>query len=82
MARPPIKPVDDKLRILDAVKQVWGARVTTVFPRQGQYAHDPKVISALPPADVTIERIGDLLDYDLARLGGAPRSPSSSLAVT
>ena len=74
--------VDDKLRILDAVKQVWGARVTTVFPRQGQYAHDPKVISALPPADVTIERIGDLLDYDLTRLGGAPRSRSSSLEVT
>ena len=61
--------VDDKLRILDAVKQVWGERVTTVFPRQGQYAHDPKVISALPPADVTIERIGDLLDLDLTRLG-------------
>jgi len=61
--------VDDKLRILDAVKQVWGERVTTVFPRQGQYAHDAKVISALPPADVTIERIGDLLDLDLTRLG-------------
>ena len=60
--------VDDKLRILDAVKQVWGERVTTVLPRQGQYAHDAKVLSALPPADVTIERIGDLLDYDLARL--------------
>src|SRR5215207_5008615 len=60
--------VDDKLRILDAVKQVWGDRVTTVFPRQGQYAHDAKVLSALPPADMTIERIGDLLDFDLARL--------------
>jgi len=60
--------VDDKLRILDAVKQVWRERVTTVFPRQGSYAHDAKVISALPPADVTIERIGDLLDHDLARL--------------
>jgi FMN phosphatase YigB (HAD superfamily) len=56
--------VDDKLRILDSVKQVWGERVTTVFPRQGQYAHDAKVLSALPPADVTIERIGDLLHYD------------------
>jgi FMN phosphatase YigB (HAD superfamily) len=63
--------VDDKLRILDAVKQVWGERVTTVFPRQGQYAHDAKVISALPPADVTIERIGDLLDLDPAQLGAA-----------
>ena len=61
--------VDDKPRILDAVKQVWGERVTTVLPLQGQYAHDAKVISALPPADVTIERIGDLLDLDLTRLG-------------
>ncbi len=60
--------VDDKLRILDAVKQVWRGRVTTVFPRQGQYAHDAKVVSALPPPDLTIERIGDLLDYDLSRL--------------
>jgi FMN phosphatase YigB (HAD superfamily) len=66
--------VDDKLRILDAVKQVWGARVTTIFPRQGQYAHDARAISTLPPADVTIERIGDLLDHDMAPLGAAPRA--------
>jgi len=68
--------VDDKLRILDAVKQIWGERVTTVFPRQGQYAHDAKVLSALPPADLTIERIGDLLDYDLARLRTAALHPA------
>jgi FMN phosphatase YigB (HAD superfamily) len=74
--------VDDKLRILDAVKQVWGERVTTVFPRQGQYAHDAKVMAALPPADVTIERIGDLLDHDLSRLGTPPRTLASSLKVT
>jgi FMN phosphatase YigB (HAD superfamily) len=74
--------VDDKLRILSAIKQVWGARVTTVLPRQGQYAHDAKVISALPPADVTIERIGDLLDYDLPRLRTAPTSLASSQKVT
>ena len=73
--------VDDKLRILDAVKQVWGKRVTTVLPRQGQYAHDAKVLSALPPADMTIERIGDLLDFDLARLS-RPRSLASSPKVT
>jgi FMN phosphatase YigB (HAD superfamily) len=60
--------VDDKLRILDAAKKVWRERVTTVLPRQGQYAHDAKALSALPSPDVTIERIGDLLDYDLARL--------------
>jgi FMN phosphatase YigB (HAD superfamily) len=74
--------VDDKLRIMDAVKQVWGERVTTVFPRQGQYAHDAKVMAALPPADVTIERIGDLLDHDLSRLGTLPRTLASSLKVT
>ena len=74
--------VDDKLRILDAVKQVWKDRVTTVFPRQGQYAHDAKVISALPPADVTIERIGDLLNYDLPRLRTAATPLASSQKVT
>jgi FMN phosphatase YigB (HAD superfamily) len=65
--------VDDKLRILDAIKKIWGERVTTVLPLQGQYAHDAKVLSALPSADVTIERIGDLLDYDLARLPAAAK---------
>src|SRR5215472_13007433 len=68
--------VDDKLRILDAVKKIWGDRVTTVFPRQGSYAHDPKVRGAFPPADVTIEHIGDLLDYDLPRLLRASRLPA------
>jgi FMN phosphatase YigB (HAD superfamily) len=68
--------IDDKLRILSAVKQIWGERVTTVFPRQGIYAHDPKVVSAFPPADVTIEHIGDLLDYDLPRLRTASRLPA------
>ena len=70
--------VDDKLRILSAVKQVWKDRVTTVFPRQGQYAHDAKVVSALPPADVTIERIGDLLHYDLPRLRTALQPVATS----
>lgn len=60
--------VDDKLRILDAVKKVWGKRVTTVFPRQGRYAHDPKVLNAFPPADLTVDAIGELLDYELPRL--------------
>lgn len=68
--------VDDKLRILTAAKKFWGARVTTVLPRQGQYALDAKVIGALPPPDVTIERIGDLLDYDLARLRTAALHPA------
>jgi FMN phosphatase YigB (HAD superfamily) len=60
--------IDDKLRILTAVKQFWGDRVTTVFPRQGSFARNPKVVGAFPPADVRIERIGDLLDCDLSRL--------------
>ena len=57
--------IDDKLRILTAVKKVWGDKVTTVFPRQGHYAHDEKANAAYPPADITVEDIGDLLNYDL-----------------
>jgi FMN phosphatase YigB (HAD superfamily) len=60
--------VDDKLRILTAVKEIWGSRVTTIFPRQGHYAHDPQIVAGYPPADVTIERIGDLLHYDATAL--------------
>ena len=65
--------VDDKLRILSAVKQVWGNRVTTVFPKQGHYAYDEHVLATYPPADITVVRIGDLLPYDLARLVTAAR---------
>jgi FMN phosphatase YigB (HAD superfamily) len=57
--------VDDKLRLLTALKKVWGSRLTTVFPRQGHYATDIAAISKYPPADITVERIGDLLNYDL-----------------
>jgi FMN phosphatase YigB (HAD superfamily) len=57
--------VDDKLRILAAVKKIWGSRVTTVFVRQGHYASDPKNLATYPPADVSIGRIGDLLRYHL-----------------
>jgi FMN phosphatase YigB (HAD superfamily) len=60
--------VDDKLRILTAVKKAWGSRVTTIFPRQGQFGRDPKIIAKYPPADMTIERIGDLLEYELPAL--------------
>jgi FMN phosphatase YigB (HAD superfamily) len=52
--------VDDKLRILSAMKKVWGGRLTTVFVRQGHYAADPAQVDSYPPADVTIERIGEL----------------------
>jgi phosphoglycolate phosphatase-like HAD superfamily hydrolase len=57
--------VDDKVRILAAVKDVWGERVTTVFPRQGHYAHDAEQVARYPSADVTVERIGDLIDSPL-----------------
>jgi hypothetical protein len=63
--------VDDKLRILAAMKEVWGPRLTAVFPRQGHYALDPAVTTKYPPADVTVERIGDLLNYDLPALRAA-----------
>jgi FMN phosphatase YigB (HAD superfamily) len=58
--------VDDKLSILTTVKKAWGSLVTTVFPRQGHYAHDPKNGETYPPADIAIERIGDLLEHDLS----------------
>jgi len=61
--------VDDKLRILAAMKKAWGDRVTTVFPRQGKFANDAEALAAYPPADVTVERIGDLLSYELSNLG-------------
>jgi hypothetical protein len=65
--------VDDKLRILTAVKHLWGVRVTTVFPRQGHYAHDPQILAGHPPADISLDRIGDLLNYDLSELRGKAR---------
>lgn len=60
--------VDDKLNILTAMKAQLGARLTTVFPRQGHYAHDPDIVQTNPAPDITIERIGDLLRYDKAAL--------------
>ena len=55
--------VDDKIRLLTAVKQIWESRVTTVFPQQGHYARDPVALKTYPPADETVARIGDLLDH-------------------
>jgi haloacid dehalogenase-like hydrolase len=59
--------IDDKVRILEAVKKAWGARVTTVFPRQGHYAHADDVASFRAP-DITVERIGELANYELSAL--------------
>jgi FMN phosphatase YigB (HAD superfamily) len=64
--------VDDKPRILAALTEAWGDRVTTVFPRQGQYARDAK---AYRQADLTVERIGDLLAHDLPELLSAEVPP-------
>jgi FMN phosphatase YigB (HAD superfamily) len=60
--------IDDKLRILSAVKKIWGERVTTVFPKQGHYALDPEILAECPPADVELAKIGDLVSYDLPAL--------------
>ena len=58
--------IDDKLRILSAVKKFWGESVTTVFPKQGHYALDSKALVEYPPADIELANIGDLLNYDLS----------------
>ncbi|MEO8537949.1 MAG: HAD family hydrolase, partial [Betaproteobacteria bacterium] len=50
------------------MKAIWKARLTTIFPRQGHYALDPAVVAAQPPADFTIERIGELADIDVSSL--------------
>jgi len=65
--------VDDKLRILTAVKRAWERRVTTVFVRQGHYALEPRIDTTYPAADVAVARIGELLAYDLASLLTAAR---------
>jgi FMN phosphatase YigB (HAD superfamily) len=65
--------VDDKVRILTAVKRHWGARLTTIFPRQGHYAFAPDV-AAYPKPDITIERIGDLVNLDLPTILAAAKS--------
>jgi FMN phosphatase YigB (HAD superfamily) len=67
--------VDDKIRILSAIKKTWGSRLTTVFPRQGHYAHAPEV-ATYPKPDITIERIAALVDYDLTTLLAAARTAS------
>ncbi len=65
--------VDDKLRILRALKDYWKERVTTIFPRQGHYALDPKILAEYPPADLTISRVGDLLNFGLDAIVTAGR---------
>jgi FMN phosphatase YigB (HAD superfamily) len=68
--------IDDKVRILAAMKQGWGDRLTTVFPRQGHYAFADDVASYTTP-DLTVERIGNLLDYDLTAFAGIQKETVS-----
>jgi FMN phosphatase YigB (HAD superfamily) len=56
--------IDDKLRLLDAIKRQWGKRVTTVFPRQGHYAHDMAILTDYPAADLSIDAIADLTAFN------------------
>ena len=66
--------VDDKIRILSAIKEIWKSRVTTVFVRQGHYAHDKELVARFPAADLSLERIGDLVihtEADLLSAAGA-----------
>ncbi|MGH6794753.1 MAG: HAD family hydrolase [Methylocella sp.] len=58
--------IDDKLRILNAIKKVWGERVTTIFVRQGHYARDPQNLAGCQPADIQLDHISDLNNYALA----------------
>ena len=60
--------VDDKVRLLTAIKQYWGARVTTIFPRQGHYAMDAALVAQYPKPDITIERIGELQKYSIEQI--------------
>jgi len=60
--------IDDKLRILDAMKKIWGDRLTTVFPQQGHYATDPDILAKYPHGDIQLARIGDLVNYAHADL--------------
>jgi FMN phosphatase YigB (HAD superfamily) len=60
--------VDDKVRILAAIKKYWGARVTTVFPRQGHYALDVAEVAKYPKPDIRLERIGDLQKFSVEQI--------------
>jgi FMN phosphatase YigB (HAD superfamily) len=59
---------DDKLHILTAMKKIWNDRLTTIWVRQGHYAIDSKAVASNPPADLTIEHIGDLVNWDASSL--------------
>jgi hypothetical protein len=58
--------IDDKLRILDTMKKIWGPRLTTVFPRQGHYATDPEILAKYPHGEIQLNRIADLVEHDFS----------------
>jgi FMN phosphatase YigB (HAD superfamily) len=60
--------VDDKVRILAAMKAHWRERLTTVFVRQGHYALDEALVAEHPAPDIAVERIGDLLRFEDFRI--------------
>jgi FMN phosphatase YigB (HAD superfamily) len=66
--------IEDKLRVIDALKQHWRERLTTVFVRQGHYAHDPKLLAEYPPAQITLNGIGDLLTLDAEKFEALDKS--------
>ena len=70
--------IDDKVRILTAMKRVLGERLTTVFPRQGHYAFDLEQVAAYPPPDVTVEHIGKLLEFGLTDLLRGSQAPKTA----
>ena len=75
--------VDDKLRILTAMKKAWGEHGTTLFPCQEKFASDrPAVLASIRPPDITVESIADLLEYDLPGLLARQRSIPLTTEVT
>ena len=60
--------VDDKLKVLNAIKDIWGNRVTTVFVKQGHYANDPNVLASEPAADISVDRVGQLMMHDFSTI--------------
>jgi FMN phosphatase YigB (HAD superfamily) len=74
--------VDDKIRILTAMKKIWGAKLTTVFVAQGHYANDPTETGKYPPADVSLARIGELAEIELPALVGEAVAPNKDFGMT
>jgi FMN phosphatase YigB (HAD superfamily) len=68
--------IDDKVRILAAMKKGWEDRLTTVFPRQGHYAFADDVAGYTTP-DLAVDRIGDLLGYDVPAFTGVEKETVS-----